>query len=303
MKFFKTYKEYNLINEGGIYGNIFHPYNDNNMTFSDIKNMIVQVLNDDMDLNMKEKVDGISLAVSIKNGIYPVFIRNKQHVLNNCNNAIDILTFNNIFKEKGKGYNGFIRGSLTMEKLFNAINVIDPMFLDYIFENGKNVLTFEILSKDFINVIKYDKEYIVFHELISYDNLGNVLKKYPSKLEDFLNFIEKHSINIIDNFNLKGPQTISILPKKEILEYFLKKIDVIMGLNDLTDHNPILDYKIELKMILQELGDYVINNMEFPLGKSQDNEIPSEGIIFTYNNRLYKLTGSFHNFMVKNLQK
>lgn len=300
MKHFNSYKEYNIVNEGGIYGSILHPYNDSNLTFGEIKDMIMKVLSSDLKLGMKEKVDGLSIAVTYVEGNI-LFIRGKTHVIDKCKYALSGDEFRELFNKKG--YEGFVKGSIVIEKLLNSIKDIDPMLLYNTFKNGENVLTFELLSKDFINVIKYDKNYLVLHELITYNLDGSIKYKNVDLFLELIDLIKTNEIDTIDDFYIESPIKINILSKEEAINLYIEKVNSILKLNNLTDHNKILDYKVQLKAIIYSLGEYVIHNMEHCIGKSQDNEIPSEGIVFNYNNNMYKLTGGFHSHMLKNLKK
>lgn len=299
MKFLNSYSEYNTINEGGIYGSILHPYNDNNLTFGEIKDMIIKVLSNDLKLDIKEKVDGLSIAATIVDGRVR-FIRGEVHVIDKCIHAFTGEEFRDLFSKKG--YTGFVKGSLVIEKLLYAIYNNNPLLADEVFKNGENVLTFEVLSKDFENVIKYDKSYLVLHELISYNKDGSIKYKNIDLFIKLTEYIMSNEMDKIDNFYIESPIKVNILSKEEAIRLYIEKIDKILRINNLTDNNKILDFKTELKSIIYSIGEYVIHRMEHTLGKSQDNEIPSEGIVFNYNNTLYKLTGAFHSHMLKNLK-
>jgi hypothetical protein len=79
MKYLESYKDFILVTEGGIYGSILHPYNDNSLSFRDIKNIIKNTLtNSDYYGPISEKLDGLAIAVTYKNN--NIFVaRNKIH--------------------------------------------------------------------------------------------------------------------------------------------------------------------------------------------------------------------------------
>ena len=66
--------------EGGAYGHMSHPFDDMDLTFGDLKNIITGALNGDLGV-VREKTDGQALAISWKNGRL-IAARNKGHLEN-----------------------------------------------------------------------------------------------------------------------------------------------------------------------------------------------------------------------------
>ena len=60
----------NILLEGGAFGHMAHPYDDINLTFGEIKNMISDALQGGLDKEVvaSEKLDGQAIAVSWRNG-------------------------------------------------------------------------------------------------------------------------------------------------------------------------------------------------------------------------------------------
>lgn len=299
MKYFNSYKEYNIVNEGGIYGNILHPYNDINLSFEDVKNIIKNTLtNSDYYGPISEKFDGLAVAVTYKNN--NVFVaRNKTHLKNSANNAISAYDFKNMYDKQG--YKGFVKITQVIENLFKKINKINPNFLNEIFNEGESFLTIEGISNDFVNVIKYDRNYCIFHEILTYDITGNVINRSTDLFENLLSFINNNELNNIDTYLVRGPHNPKIYDKDYAMDKYVAMVDNIMNVNFLDNENKIINYKEDLRKVFVSLGKYVVNNMDV-LSNDQDNEVPSEGIVFNYNNTLYKLTGDFHEHMMKNLK-
>ena len=69
-----------LLLEGGAYGHMSHPFDDMDLTFGDLKNIIKGALNGDLGV-VREKTDGQALAISWKNGRL-IAARNKGHLEN-----------------------------------------------------------------------------------------------------------------------------------------------------------------------------------------------------------------------------
>ena len=77
--------------EGGAAGHLAHPFEDESLRFSDMKEMIKRGLIGGLDKEapVSEKLDGQNIAFSVKNGNI-VFGRNKGHVRNSGENALDV---------------------------------------------------------------------------------------------------------------------------------------------------------------------------------------------------------------------
>jgi hypothetical protein len=114
-------------------------------------------------------------------------------------------------------------------------------------------------------------------------------------------FINDNELNNIDSYLVRGPHYTKIYDKEYAIDKYVAMIDNIMNVNFLDNENKITSYKQDLRKVFVELGKYVVKNMDV-LSNDQDSEIPSEGIVFNYNNKLYKLTGDFHDHMMKNFK-
>jgi hypothetical protein len=84
-------EEIQLLIEGGAYGHMNHPFDDKNITFSDLKNIIILGLGGELSRedNVTEKLDGQNLMVSWVNGKL-VTARNKGQLKNFGSTAMDI---------------------------------------------------------------------------------------------------------------------------------------------------------------------------------------------------------------------
>ena len=72
--------------EGGAYGHMSHPFDDMDLTFGDLKDIISKALNGELGV-VREKTDGQALAISWKNGRL-IAARNKGNLANAGANAV-----------------------------------------------------------------------------------------------------------------------------------------------------------------------------------------------------------------------
>ena len=121
-----------LLNEGGAYGHMNHPFDTEiNLTFGQLKDIVNKALEGNLDL-AREKTDGQALAISWRDGRL-VAARNKGHLKNKGENALDIKGVATKFAGRGeleKAYN------FAMNDLSKAIKSLSEKQRDKIFKGG-----------------------------------------------------------------------------------------------------------------------------------------------------------------------
>ena len=104
---YKEQKE--LLLMGGAYGHMSHPFDDKELTFKDLKNIITMGLGGTLSRedNVTEKTDGQNLMISWKNGKL-ISARNKGHIKNKGETALSIKGIESKFKGRGDIRNAFV---------------------------------------------------------------------------------------------------------------------------------------------------------------------------------------------------
>ena len=111
-----------ILLEGGAYGHMNHPFDiEMNLTFGDLKQIVVRALNGDLEL-AREKTDGQALAVSWVNGRL-VAARNKSHLKNKGAGAMTIGQVADKFAGRGGLTDAY---NFAMQDLSKAISSIEP---------------------------------------------------------------------------------------------------------------------------------------------------------------------------------
>lgn len=158
------------ITEGGAFGHLQHPYDVPEFTFSDLKDLISQAFNGNLEWT-RAKTDGHNLMVTFKNGKL-IASRNKGHLKNFGETALD--------KEgvKSKFSGRSIEDSFyyTMVDLENAVKSLSDAQIEKIFGNGHHWLSLEIMTPETKNVVDYGETWQVrFHGTLEHDEDGNVI--------------------------------------------------------------------------------------------------------------------------------
>lgn len=322
-----------LLLEGGAYGRILHPYEDDTLTFSQLKDIITQSFTGQLQSSY-EKTDGINLMVTFKEGELRI-ARNKTHLKNFGKDSLTVKELVDIYQDKPDISETF---KTALEDLETAITDVSN-----IFEEGKKFLSVEIISRSVKNVIPYETNMIIPHNIRELNENGEVVKEEYDAVVDIVDNIK----SVQKNYLFKKNEQVKFLNKenKKLIESFHKELDEILEEAGLDVSKTIKDFKniytkrqdkLCLENLFLKLGVEVLNNIEKTLVEDKDsaterlkeslqnkideiqtsgNEeakdkliyhldriesvggldsiVATEGITFIYNNKTYKLTGLF----------
>jgi hypothetical protein len=161
--------EEGIINEGGAYGHMNHPFDVRmNLSFGDLKAIVNNALDGNLGV-VREKTDGQALAISWKNGRL-ISARNKGHLANAGANAMDINGVATKFGGRGGLTDAY---NFAMKDLENAIRGLSKAQKDKIFKEGKVFVNLEVIWPTSVNVIPYNQALLVFHNAVEYNEAGN----------------------------------------------------------------------------------------------------------------------------------
>ena len=129
--------------EGGSFGHMAHPYDDVDLTFKEIKNLISDALQGGLDKEVipTEKLDGQAIAVSWRNGEL-IASRNQGDRKNAGASVMTVQQVTDKFAGRGEISDAF---SFAVQDLSTAISKIDPKKREKIFNNGKSFMHLELI--------------------------------------------------------------------------------------------------------------------------------------------------------------
>ena len=263
------------MNETAAAGRIDHPYDDNNLTFGEIKEMIMSLFSGKI-TDIEEKIDGINILASVDINGNVIFARNKTHLLNTPMLADDIKNNSN-WNEKTKM--SFINGVNTITKVFNNIkNKIDYFNYDDKVDGVKyrNWISIEIVDHSNMNVIPYVDNFVSFHK-----NIITVCTKYYPKEDYSKSVFADPNIDTdtykleqaIKETNLKDDEFKASITPKMIFRNLgnsntiaVENINELIDLMDeyeINDNNTVAEYKYKAYL------KYLINNNPIHLTKEE----------------------------------
>ena len=159
-----------MLLEGGAAGHLAHPYEDFDLTFKDIQNMINAALGGKLE-SAQEKLDGQNLMVTYKDGQVRA-ARNKGQVKDFGANSLTVQQVEDTFAGRGPIQEAFAEA---MKDLEMAINKLSSAQKQKFFANGAKFVNLEVLYPPTANVVPYGASQLRLHHIKEYDKAGNVV--------------------------------------------------------------------------------------------------------------------------------
>jgi Zn finger protein HypA/HybF involved in hydrogenase expression len=200
--------ESKLLMEGGAYGHMSHPFDtDINLTFGQLKDIVNRALEGTLEFT-REKTDGQALAISWRDGRL-VAARNKGHLKNRGENALDIKGVSDKFQGRGGLSDAY---NYAMKDLSNAIKSLSDKQRDKIFKQGACFMNLEVIYPTSVNVIPYGQALLVFHGTMEYNEEGVAIGENGEAARILAGMIKQVNKDVQDNYTIQGPPVVK-LPK------------------------------------------------------------------------------------------
>jgi hypothetical protein len=230
-----------LLLEGGAYGHMNHPFDiEMNLTFGDLKQIVVRALNGDLEL-AREKTDGQALAVSWVNGRL-VAARNKSHLKNKGEGAMTIGQVADKFAGRGGLTDAY---NFAMQDLSKAIGALSEPQRKKVFKDGSSFMNLEVIYPTSVNVIPYNQPLLVFHGTFDYDMDGTIVGENQQAASILGGMIKQVNAHVQSKYTIQGPP-INKLPKSEHLSKlqgkYLGMITKLQNEFKLADSDGVADY-------------------------------------------------------------
>ena len=236
-------EEVKLLIEGGAYGHMNHPFDDKNLTFSDLKQIIINGLGGKLNRedNVTEKLDGQNLMVSWVNNKL-VTARNKGQLKNFGATAMDTAGVASKFAGRGDIKNAFV---FAMKDLSRAVGKLSDKQKEKVFGNGKRWMNLEVIYPASANVIDYDKSEIVFHGTLEYDDSGRAIGQPKDSARMLAGMIKQINQNVQKKYSIGKPKFLEV-PKVQNFDStkksFLSRLDKLKRQYALKDNDTLAMY-------------------------------------------------------------
>lgn len=235
-----------LILEGGAAGHLAHPFEDEDLTFKDMKEMINRGLVGGLDQEapVTEKLDGQNIAFSVRDGQI-VFARNKSHVKARGKNALDFAGIRQMFAGRGNIEKAFTGAA---EDLQAAVSKLSPEQINKMFGGGSRFMSLEVILPDTQNVIPYGKSVLVMHGSIEYDEDGNEIGRSTTDGKELADALTAVGAEQQKTFGISGPRTIAFSEAetdqyRERAEKYNETLDRAAAAFGLDETSTLADYR------------------------------------------------------------
>ena len=231
-----------ILNEGGGSGHMSHPWENIEMTFDEMKKMVIALLSGSMQVDrVEEKTDGQNINVTWHDGQL-VAARNKGQLKGFGANGLNLGGIKKMFANRGELTKAFVSA---MEDMQRSISSLTEKQKNRIFDNGHNWMNIEIIYQPTRNVIPYNTDLLQFHGINTFNEDGVKISTSAKEGKELAGMIKQISQNKQKTFNIIGPQAV-ILPKSKDFskkrDSYLKKISDLQRRYGLNSGDNLLQY-------------------------------------------------------------
>lgn len=231
-----------LLTCGGAFGHMSHVFEDKDLTFTDLKNIIIKSLNGQLSSEIIEKVDGQNLMISWINGELR-FARNATQLKNFGEKSLTVDEIKSKFEGRGDLSDAF---GFAADDLYDSISSLTDRQREKIFRNGKRWMNLEVLWPSTTNVIPYNMKLIIFHNFREYDKDGNVITgDFHESARILSGMIKQIGKDVQKNFQISTLPMIKLPPSKDFNEKkdtFLDELKTIQNRYGLSDGDRLKKY-------------------------------------------------------------
>jgi cytidyltransferase-like protein len=251
----------NVLTEGAVGGHIDHPYNDMELTFGEIFDLIDACLSGSLSKEElpTEKFDGQNMFATVK-GKTVYFSRNKTNLKNAGKNAMTISDIMIKWKDKTIIDQAFTEGCKKMQSVLLSLS---SDVLERVFKNGNNWINFEIVWSVSKNVIDYDRDFLVVHGITVVDEGGNKVSVDREARKEILS-----SIRAIGDQHVMIPNEIKVPKITDFSKksgYYKRRIRTLMNKYKCHEYDTVGEW-------LTRHWIYQIEKLETKYGKRINNK-------------------------------
>ena len=243
-----------LLTEGGAAGHMSHPFDDRDLTFSDLKEMIRRSLAGELNVEKEvtEKLDGQNLMFSWKEGQL-VAARNQGHLKNAGAAAPNVKEFESIFADRPENIRDAFVGAVT--DLESAISKLSEKQRNKVFKEGERFMNIEVMTPATQNVIPQNVDMLVFHGTQAYDSAGKAVSvdsdgnDITSELKDsarmLKGMLKQVNADVQKRYSLNAPIVVELPKSKNFGDSFAKysaMLDKLKKKFKLKDNDKVMKY-------------------------------------------------------------
>lgn len=238
----------NYLMEGGAYGHMLHPYDDLDLTFGNMKELVNRALGQGLDKEgpVVEKTDGQNIMFTVKDGKIR-FARSTKHLKNQGEESMTVDELKEKFADRGSIEHTF---GTAGDDLQAAIENLTPEQIEELFGEGNRFMSVEIIHPDSENTIPYGKKMLILHHTVEFNDDGKPVTHYPEHSDVMADALKNQQADQQAEYGIRGQQYIVFDDEdteelKEKRKEYLEEIEKIQEEYGLDDSATLRDYKLE----------------------------------------------------------
>jgi len=243
-----------LLTEGGAAGHMSHPFDDRDLTFADLKEMIRRSLSGELNVEKEvtEKLDGQNLMFSWKDGQL-VAARNQGHLKNAGAAAPNVKEFESIFADRPENIRDAFVSAVT--DLESAISKLSEKQRSKVFKEGERFMNIEVMTPATQNVIPQNVDMLVFHGTQAYNSAGKAVSEdsdgndITAELKDsarmLKGMLKQVNADVQKRYSLNAPIVVELPKSKSFGDSFSKysaMLDKLKKKFKLKDNDKVMKY-------------------------------------------------------------
>jgi hypothetical protein len=243
-----------VLNEGGAYGHLQHPFDDFKLSMADLKDMINTTVDGAFSPEnfVQEKTDGQNIMISWKDGRL-IAARNKSHLKNGGADALTSDALAQMYAGRGDIETAY---NAAMKDLTASIGKLSDADKEKFFANGKKFASVEIITPVTQNTVPYGQNMLIFHGVVEHDDSGAPVGEDKQAGRDLGKMIADANAAAQETFFVRGPQDIANKPFPNTSgrkSYYDKKLAEVMKESGCNPSSTVADYALGMgKRILLE---------------------------------------------------
>ena len=244
-RIFESLKD-DFIVEGKVAGHIQHLHNDMDLTFEELEDIINKGFSSNLEQAV-EKVDGNPLAMTYRNGEFLfAWNGNPKNI-----DELELEFFRDLPKKVYRN---------ACERLIRAFK--DNPNTEKWFE-GKKLLHMEILASEMPNMIKYNRDAIVFHYVVEYDDNGKQIGKDRDLAVEMANQLSNNG----EKIEIIGPPFVKLkdIDCTKIKNEFISKLNKMIKKAGIEKESTLLDYMISYTKRFLIENDIDVHEKQIPI--------------------------------------
>lgn len=233
-------KQLNIIEEGGAAGHLQHLYDNRELTFAELKDVIKSAAEGKLE-KVSEKLDGMNIMFT--------FVGKELRVARNGGDikggGMDAAGLAKKFFGRGNVEDAF---NQAFDVLRQAVVTLPPSLRKQVFHDGSRWYSVEVIYTANPGTINYDSNSVVFHQspVLDVDAAGKVTNVNDVEGVDLLatNIDNMQKSVKAKDWRVKGPSLLNIkkISDGSIVQQALSDLDAVMSRAGVSDDNNIYDY-------------------------------------------------------------